>query len=293
MPKLLITGSGGFLGWNLCQLAQSDWQVVGFYRQHASNLRGMEEHRVDLKDFSQSESALCKIKPDAIIHTAAFSNNNALQSDPAQGFGINVEVSEMLAANAAELGIPFVFTSTDLVFDGKDGMYREDDAVNPITHYGEQKADAEERILEVNEAACICRMPLMLGPAGTPNRSFLQDFVDKTGNGLAYPLFQDEFRTPVGVRSAASGLLLAAQENWQGIFHMGGMERLNRVEIGKHIIGALDLSHAKIRPCLHEDVQLAAPRQKDATLNSEKAYRKGYKPQLLFKELKELKTIIL
>lgn len=293
MPKLLITGSGGFLGWNLCQIAHENWKVVGLYRQHASNLPSVDEHQVDLKDFSKAETTVSSIKPDAIIHTAAFSNNNALQKDPAQGFLVNVEVSEMLAGQAAAMGIPFIFTSTDLVFDGREGMYREDDEVNPITHYGEQKAEAEERIMEVNDSACICRMPLMLGPAGTPNASFLQDFVEKTGNGIAYPLFEDEFRTPVGVRSAAAGLLLAIQENWQGIFHLGGMERLNRVEIGKHIIEALDLGDAKINPCQHKDVQLAAPRQKDATLNSEKAYRRGFKPQLLYKELKELKPIIL
>jgi dTDP-4-dehydrorhamnose reductase len=293
MPKLLVTGSGGFLGWNLCREALPDWEVYGVYRSNPSGIKEVNEQPADLSNLTIIPKILDKIQPDAVIHTAAYSNNNALQIEPEKGFGINVCASRDLAGECASRDIHFVFTSTDLVFDGKDGMYREEDEVSPITHYGEQKAEAEEIIQKINPKAAICRMPLMLGPTGTPNHSFLQQFLQRVRLGEAFPLFKDEWRTPVGVRSAAKGLLRAAKENWSGIYHLGGMERMNRLELGEVMIQALDLSEAKLRACKRADVKLLAPRQKDATLNSQKAFSRGYRPMFLHDELKSQKAEIL
>ncbi len=293
MRKLLITGSGGFLGWNLCSEAAAEYDLHGIYRSVPSGVEGVQETQLDLIDLKELEQFIIGLRPDAIIHTAAFSNNNALQSQPEAGKAINIDVSKRLAQLSRELNFQLVFTSTDLVFDGKKGMYTEEDDVNPISFYGEQKVQAEEAILSENPKACVCRMPLMLGATGTKNASFLQNFLERTAKGEAYPLFTDEYRTPIGARSAARALILAAGDKWSGVYHLGGTERMNRNEMGELFIRALDLENVKLKPCTHDDVKLAAPRQKNATLNSDKAKKLGFNPLSLEPEIKKWKNQIL
>src|SRR5208337_1041423 len=115
----------------------------------------------DLNRFKEIKEILQKIRPDALIHTAAESNPNFCQLNPVASHGINVEATANLASLCAELRIPFVFTSSDLVFNGLKPPYSENDPVCPLSIYGEQKAKAERAVLERYPRALVCRMALM------------------------------------------------------------------------------------------------------------------------------------
>ena len=146
MKKLLVTGSSGFLGWNLCQLAKEKWQVYGTHFFHRIEIPGVKQLPVDLTDFQELQRLFKEIKPDAVIHTAAQSQPNYCQTHPQESRTINVTASWNLAGLCADYSIPCAFTSTDLVFDGLNAPYRETDPVSPLSLYGEQKVMAEEGI---------------------------------------------------------------------------------------------------------------------------------------------------
>ena len=137
------------------------------------------------------------------------------------------------------LSIPYVFTSTDLVFDGLNPPYKETDPVSPVNLYGEQKVMAERGILVRYPVAAICRMPLMFGVATPPATSFMQPFMQTLREGKELSLFTDEFRTPVSGKTAAQGLLLALAIS--GIIHLGGKERVSRYDFGRLLIEVLQL----------------------------------------------------
>ncbi|MDB4384576.1 NAD(P)-dependent oxidoreductase [Opitutaceae bacterium] len=287
-PKLLVTGASGFVGWNVCQLAAGrGWQVFGTTFSHPIDVEGLNSRTIDLRDFATLRALFADIQPDAVIHTAAAKDPNFCQENPAESHGINVDASVNLAGLCADQKIPFVFTSTDMVFDGTAAPYAESDPVSPIHIYGEQKVLAETRILARKPAATICRLPLMFGDAGPVAQSFLQPMVNQLKSGTTVNLFTDEYRTPISGPVAAQGLLLAL-EKASGILHLGGSERISRHDFGLLAVEAFKLSNVSINACRQADVKMAAPRAPDLSLDSTRANQLGFTPPSLIKQLNDL-----
>ncbi|MBO0350467.1 NAD(P)-dependent oxidoreductase [Phormidium pseudopriestleyi FRX01] len=284
MKKLLITGSSGFLGWNLCQIAQSEWQVFGTYCSHEITIPGCQLMSVDLTDFPDLKSLFAEICPDAVIHTAAQSQPNVCQIHPEESYKINVTASSDLAGLCGDAEIPCVFTSTDLVFDGLNPPYAETDAVCPVSRYGEQKVEAEVEMRDRNPQTIVCRMPLMFGEGGPAAQSFLQPMLQTWRSGQKLALFTDEFRTPVSGKTAAQGLLLALEQD-EKLLHLGGKERVSRYGFFEQVIEVLEVRDGRIKPCRQQDVKMSAPRPPDVSLDSSKAFSLGYNPLPLRSQL--------
>ena len=290
--KLLVTGASGFLGWNLCQQAQSNWQVYGTYFSHKVEISGVTLFKTDLKDYAALARLFNSIKPDAVIHTAAASKPNYCQTHPQEAYAINVEAAVNIARLCGERDIPCAFTSTDLVFDGKNPRYKETDPVCPINYYGEQKAIAEQKMSEIYPAIALCRMPLMFGAPSPASASFIEGMVTNLQAGKEINLFTDEFRTPASARAASGGLLLAIEKRVKGVLHLGGKERISRYDFGLLLADILQLSTDLIKPGKQADVVMVAPRSPDTSLDSSKAYSLGYQPLSLRKELNQIFSAI-
>jgi dTDP-4-dehydrorhamnose reductase len=287
MKKLLVTGASGFLGWNLCQQAKWQWQVIGTYFSKAIEIPEVKTLKIDLTDPLSVQNLFAEIKPDAVIHTAAASKPNFCQANPEASYQNNVVASLNIARLSADYQIPCVFTSTDLVFDGTKSPYRETDSVSPISYYGEHKVLAEQGMLEIYPKAAVCRMPLMFGNTPVTAISFIQPFIDKLKQGEKLSLFTDEFRTPVSGTTAAKGLLIALDKA-QGLLHLGGKEKISRYHFGCLMAEVMKLSPEAIEPCLQKDVPMLAPRSPDTALDSSQAFALGYQPLSLKEELAAL-----
>ena len=182
-----------------------------------------------------------------------------------------------------------VFTSTDLVFDGEAAPYQEADPPNPISLYGEHKALAEAEVLARHPGAAVCRMPLMYGPSGPVNPSFLNFMLKAVAEGRELKLFTDEWRTPVsgadGARGLALALTLIMEQGACGLLHLGGTERLSRYAFGEILRRVLGRPDMALSPCLRSDVPMPAPRARDVSLDSGKARALGYAPSTVEEEL--------
>ena len=283
--KLLVTGASGFLGWNLCQQAQSNWEVYGTYFSHEIKITGVTLFKINLKDYAALNELFNHIKPNAVIHTAAASKPNYCQTHRQEAYAINVDAAVNIARLCGEHRIPCAFTSTDLVFDGKNPWYKETDPVCPINYYGEQKAIAEQKISEIYPAIALCRMPLMFGAPSPVSPSFVQGMVSNLKAGKEINLFTDEFRTPASARAASGGLLLAIEKQVRGVLHLGGKERISRYDFGLLVADILNLSSDLVKPGKQADVVMVAPRSPDTSLDSSKAFDLGYQPLSLREEL--------
>ena len=221
-----ITGANGLIGNYLVQTAPRlapRWRVRALTRAH-----------FDLLDFAAVRREFAKDPPQLVIHCAAITVVADAQKNPVLARRVNVEVTKLLAELAAE--IPFVFFSTDLVFDGRKGNYTETDAVNPLHIYGETKLAAEEIVLK-NPRHLVVRTSINGGVSRSGNRAFneqLRHSLQQAGQGMT--LFTDEFRCPIPAVETARAVWELAQKNCAGIYHVAGAEKLSRLQIGELLV---------------------------------------------------------
>jgi dTDP-4-dehydrorhamnose reductase len=182
-----------------------------------------------------------------------------------------------------------LFISSDLVFDGLNPPYAEEDDPSPLNIYGEHKLMAEIGMKKYCSSAVICRMPLLFGISGPTASSFLQPLLRKMKNGTKVNLFVDEYRTPLSGKNAVEGLMIAL-DKLPEIVHLGGPERISRYEFGKLVRNIFNYKNAKMNPCRQSDIPMAAPRPSDVSLTNAKALKMGFKPDPIEKSLKQLKA---
>lgn len=291
MKKLLVTGASGFLGWNICRSAQKEYRITGTAFSHPLDISGVTMVKVDLTDFRELKKVFGEVRPDAVIHTAAASSPNYCQEHPEISRKINFEASLNIAGLCADYGIPLVFTSTDLVFDGLNAPYREEDSVSPVNVYAEHKVMAEEGVIKAYPSAAVCRMPLMFGIPSPAYRSFMQTMLSALREGRELRLFENEIRTPVSGQTAVEGCLLALKKV-KGLIHLGGRERISRYHFGLLMMDVFGISEARLIRCKYEDIPMPAPRSPDVSLDSSRAMALGFKPLSLREELKRLAGMI-
>ena len=288
MRKLLVTGASGFLGWNLCRLAAEQWDVTGVYCRHPVAPDRIRVIRADLTEPRDISRMFDLVRPEAVIHAAADAFPNDCERHPDASFCINVEAAERLARYSAERGLPFVFISSDLVFDGTRAPYAEQAPLSPVNVYGSQKAEAERRVDALHPNATICRMPLMFGDPGPCAETFIQPNLRALAEGKPQDLFVDEFRTPVSGDAAAEGILMLLEREVRGLVHLGGEERISRYDFGLLLADVFGYSPDCLVSVRQAGVRMAAARPPDVSLDSSMAFSLGYSPGSLRNQLESL-----
>ncbi|MBW8864874.1 MAG: SDR family oxidoreductase [Verrucomicrobia bacterium] len=257
-----ITGANGLIGNYIVQVAQQfalGWRV-----------RGLTRVDFDLLDFAAVEREFAKDKPQLIIHCAAVTVVSEAQKNPELARRVNVEVTKFLAELAA--GIPFVFFSTDLVFEGRKGNYTETDATNPLHVYGETKVAAEAVVLK-NPRHLVVRTSLNGGVSASGNRAFneqLRRSMQQAGQGMT--LFTDEFRCPIPAVETARAVWELVEKNCAGLYHVAGAEKLSRLQIGKLLVPYWPEITAEIKSGSAKDFP-GPPRALDTSLDISKVQR--------------------
>jgi len=257
-PLALITGSAGLIGRYLLSTAPRwapQWTVRGLTRQD-----------VDLTDAGAVRRLWRDVHPDVVIHCAAQSRTGPCQQDPTLARRINVEATSLLAELAA--GIPFLFFSSDQVFDGAQGWYVETDPVNPLNVYGETKAEAERLVLH-NPRHSVIRLGLNAGTSPTGDRSFVEDMRNSVQGGRSLTLFMDEFRCPLPAGMTARALWELIDQDRPGLYHLGGAERLSRWEIGQALTPWYQELAGQIQPG-SVGAYVGAPRPPDLSMRCDK-----------------------
>ena len=257
-PLAIITGATGLIGHYLIKIAPRwapQWDV-----------RGITRRDVDLTDAAAVRLFWRDLHPQVVIHCAAQSRTGPCQQNPILARRINVEATSLLAELAAE--IPFLFMSSDQVFDGSKGWYIETDPVNPLNVYGETKAEAERNVLQ-NPRHSVIRVALNAGTSPTGDRSFIEDMRNSVKSGRLLTLFTDEFRCPLPAGMTARALWELIEQDRPGLYHLGGAERLSRWEIGQTLTSWLPELTGQIQSG-SVGAYVGAPRPPDLSMRCDK-----------------------
>lgn len=270
--RVLITGYGGFVAGSVVQAAaqSQEWEIHAVGRHESvQTAYAVQAHIADLCDTQALADIMLSVKPQAVIHTAAKADIDYCEHHPDEAKQINQDVPRTLAELCTQTSAKLVHCSTDTVFDGKKGMYKECDPPQPLNTYAQTKANAEAAVRAAAPDAVVARLSLVMGlPLIGAGNSFLARLLDDLNHGRRGRFLTNEIRTPLDVITAGHALLELAQNDFAGIIHLAGSTRLSRYDMACQIAKHLGYAESLIEPVDLSAMKGRAPRPPDASLDN-------------------------
>lgn len=267
MERLLITGASGLLGSKIVELTGENYEVIPLHNTKPLHLNSL---KLDITNRKEVFSLFRKTKPEVAIHTAAETNVDRCETQKELAWKINVDGTRNVAEACSEANAKMVYISTDYVFDGEKGLYVEEDAPNPINHYGVTKLEGEKQVKKLCKNYVILRTSVLYGW-----HSWKQNFVTWVINSLKQKkeisIVEDHFNTPTLADNLAEITIEAIQKNLQGLYHASGSQRISRYEFAQQIVKIFNLNQGLIEPIKMNQIKAwTAKRPKDSSLNINK-----------------------
>lgn len=282
--KILITGANGFLGYYLTEkLLRKKYTVIATGKgecrlpfKHYDNFIYCE---MDFTDPFNVHDVFEKYAPNAVVHAGAVSKPDDCQLNQWQAYISNVEATVTLLLNAEEHKSFFVFISTDFIFDGERGMYKEEDKPNPVNFYGKTKADAEDAVKEYIYDWSIVRTVLVYGKPQAGRANLLTIVKEKLEKGETYNVVDDQVRTPTYVEDLADGIITIIEKKVKGIYHLSGEDTLTPYQMAVKTAEYLKLNSSLIKKVTAADFSQPAKRPPKTGFVIDKAKRElSYSP---------------
>jgi dTDP-4-dehydrorhamnose reductase len=248
--NILITGANGLLGQYLVRdLSKAGYTITATGRGRKRLPEYAEGHYayipMDITNQTEVTEVIEAVRPAVIVHAAAMTQPDACELNKEECRKTNVLATSYLAAAAAKTGSTIIYLSTDFVFDGKEGPYKEDDIPAPVNYYGESKLAAEKIIKQSNTRWAIVRTVLVYGNilAGTRSNvvTWVKDNLEQKKN---IKVVDDQIRTPTYVEDLSRSILLIIQHNAEGIYHISGREVLTPYQMAVQVADYFSLDKA-------------------------------------------------
>jgi len=250
--KILITGINGLVGQYLLKALAGSGAIVmatgkGPLRVPELISAGMEYRELDITDGVATYKLVNFFKPDIIIHGAAMTQADQCELNKADCWNNNVTATRFLIGAAEGRPVFFIYLSTDFVFSGEAGPYKEDDPTGPVNYYGSSKLAAEKAVIESRLPHAIVRTVLVYGQTADGTRSNIISWVKKElESGKKIRVVDDQVRTPTYAADLASGILQVAFQHAEGIWHISGEENLTPYQMALAVAEELGLDKTLI-----------------------------------------------
>jgi len=287
--KILVTGAGGLLGSRIVELAsESGHEVYGLYLNHPPSM-GFKI-KMDITDFDGVEKLISQLKPHAIIHCAAITDVDLCERNRDLALKVNYEATKIIAKASEKIDAHMIYISTDYVFDGLKGMYREEDKPNPINTYGLTKLLGETAVMENCNRSLIARASVIYGSKPAAGKvNFALWVMGKLKSGERVKVLKDQYVSPTLNTNLALMILDVLEMNLTGIIHMSGATRVSRYEFAIQIARKFNLDEGLIEEAYMHEMSWIAKRPRDSSLDVSKASRMlNVKPMNLNEALEKL-----
>lgn len=265
--RVLLTGASGLFGANFLWQHHARVDLIAATHQHPLNTTVATPLTLDLTDGPAIAAAVQRLRPDVIVHAAAMAGVDACEEHPAAAMAVNADGTAHLAAAAAAAGAYLLYLSTDYVFDGARGSYREEDPPNPLGVYARTKRLGEEAVLARCPRATVVRTTLY-GWNAQPKQSFAERVLAGAERGDPTTAFVDMYWSPILANDLADAVAALIARPTPGLLHVAGRQRCSRYEFACAV--AETFGHdpaAAVRPGRLAEARLKAPRPPDASLD--------------------------
>ena len=251
--RVVITGSNGLLGQTLVNLLLEEpnsYEVTGFSKGPSRSKRiDFKYVSLDITDQKSLKTQLKLIRPHFIVNTAAMTNVDACESNRDACYALNVSAVGYLRDISKSIGAHLIHLSTDFIFDGIQGNYKETDAANPLSYYGETKLLSEEILNNSAIDFTILRTILVYGLTADMSRSNIVLWVKESlEQHREIQIVNDQYRTPTFVLSLAEACKRCIDISAKGTFHIASNTLLSIYEIALQIADTFGLDAQYIKP---------------------------------------------
>ena len=197
------------------------------------------------------------IKPDVVVHAASLTDVDKCETNKELAWKINVEGTKNIVEAAHVAGSFLIYISTDYVFSGEKGLYKENDKPDPINYYGVTKLKAEE-IVQTQAEYFIARPSVIYGSTPAAGKvNFALWLIETLRKGERVKIVTDQWNTPTLNTNLAEMTLEVVERRLTGIYHLCGATRVSRLEFATSIANAFRLDPGLIDPVLSFAIHLA------------------------------------
>ena len=285
--KVIVVGGSGLLGQQLVQLLkQKKFDVFATYNSERINKDGF--FPLDITKNDDTNAFITGIKPDVVVLTAAFTDVDACEQHKETAFSVNVTGTGNVANACESVGAKMVYISSDYVFNGEKGNYKEVDNTDPVDYYGFTKLKGEEQVQNICSDYIIARTSVLYG-AHKPN--FVTWILSKLEQNKSISIVTDQIVSPTHTLDLSEQLVTLLDHDASGIFHTAGGEIISRFDLAVQTAEVFDFDVTLVKPTSMDKMKWVAKRPKNSSLNVSKI-TKFKKPYPLEKSLGLLRKIV-
>ncbi|MDB5901794.1 MAG: NAD(P)-dependent oxidoreductase [Betaproteobacteria bacterium] len=267
---MLLTGGSGLLALNwACAIRDSHEVLLATHRRRA-DLAGTRSVELALEPLDTLTSALQRLAPDLVIHTAGLTSVDECERDPERSTHVNAALARNVALAAAAAGARLVHISTDHLFAGTRAFYTEAAQPEPLNAYARSKLLAEQWVAQVHPDALIVRTNFF-GWGHAHRQSFSDWLYYGLDEGRELTLFDDAWFTPIHADTLAHACHALVDTGASGIYNVVGDERVSKYAFGAKLADTCGFSGALLLHGKIAAARLSAARPPDMSLDNSKA----------------------
>lgn len=271
--KILITGSSGMLGSDLCEALKDGFHMIGLDLNAPANSAVSPDvfYKISLERMEDIEKVIDEEAPDTVIHAAAWTDVDGCEGDHKKAESANIKCTENLVdLLVSRKRVPLLFLSTDYVFDGeKRESYLPDDPVSPLSIYGKTKAEAEKVIMKRLDNYAIIRTSWLFGEHG---KNFVDTIINKADEVKEFKVVDDQVASPTFSKDLAVAILNILEKDifpGQYVLHITNSGKCSWYEFAVKILDKLDMKNGiPVNPISSFDMDRPAKRPHYSVLDN-------------------------
>jgi dTDP-4-dehydrorhamnose reductase len=294
LKRVIVTGSNGLLGQAVVRKFRTNYYLIGcdlaqenFNTEEPPHLY----YRIDLTKRSEIKKFFAEKAPDIIINTAAYTAVDGCEEEKELCWSTNVKSVELIIEACETFSPIFVQISTDYVFDGNSGPYRETDKTMPLGYYGLTKYSTEKLIRSSNLEYIIARTMILYGTGPRVRPNFVTWVIDQLRQGNKIQVVNDQIGNPTLADDLAEAIYRLIEKQEYGIFHISGRESCSRYEFACIIADVFSLNKSLIQEINSAKLEQKAPRPLNSSFILDKLNNTlDWIPEGIEESLKKLKS---
>ena len=270
MKSILVIGGSGLVGSSLVKLASENMKVFFTFCNSPIEIPNVKSFHIDLLDGEKSSiSDLIKsLSPDIVVNTAALQSVDDCELNHKVADRLHVESTKEISDACADSSSKLIHFSSNFVFDGKKGCYREDDLCNPISYYGKTRLEAEKIVLDSSLNNVILRTTVIYG--WHKNSKFTNFVLQRLKNGTKIEAYTDQYGNPTLADDLAKCIIKIISKDTNGLFHAVGSTCVNRYEFALAIANTFGFDRNLIVPVTSDQKSQTALRPQNGCLDTSK-----------------------